>query len=76
MSHSKLFTFTDDIDVPSDNNHEESQSRPAVTVQKNSDANGSEGRAATHAILMSVFRTLKQRGHNPDSAVFNRVPTQ
>ena len=38
-------------------------------VRKNSYANGSEDGAETQAVLMSVFRTLKQRGHNPVSAV-------
>ena len=40
-----------------------------MIARKNSYANGSEDGAETQAILMSVFRTLKQRGHNPVSAV-------
>ena len=35
--------------------------------------NGSEEGAETQAVLMSVFRTLKQRGHNPISAVVDAV---
>ena len=66
---SELFTFLDHSEVPSDNNHGERQIRPAVIARKNSYANGSEDGAETQAILMSVFRTLKQRGHNPVSAV-------
>ena len=69
----ELFTFLDHPDVPSDNNHAERQIRPAVIVRKNSYANGSEEGAETQAILMSVFRTLKQRGHNPVSAVLDAV---
>src|SRR3954454_9679346 len=70
---SELFTFLDNPDVPSDNNHGERQIRPAVLVRKNSYANGSEDGAETQAVLMSVFRTLKQRGHNPVSATIDAV---
>lgn len=69
----ELFTFLDHAEVPSDNNHGERQIRPAVMVRKNSYGNGSEDGAETQAILMSVFRTLKQRGHNPVSAVLDAV---
>lgn len=70
---SELFTFLDNPEVPSDNNHGERQIRPAVIARKNSYANGSEDWAETQAVLMSVFRTLKQRGHNPVSAVQEAV---
>lgn len=69
----ELFTFLDHPEVPFDNNHGERQIRPAVIARKNSYANGSEAGAETQAVLMSVFRTLKQRGHNPVSAVLNAV---
>jgi len=69
----ELFTFLERSEVPSDNNHAERQIRPAVIVRKNSYANGSEEGAETQAVLMSVFRTLKQRGHNPVSAVLDAV---
>jgi transposase len=69
----ELFTFLDHPEVPFDNNHAEREIRPAVIARKNSDANGSEDGAETQAILMSVFRTLKQRGHNPVSAVYVAV---
>ena len=71
----ELFTFLDHPEVPSDNNHAERQIRPAVIARKNSYANGSEDGAETQAILMSVFRTLKQRGHNPVAAVSDAVRT-
>src|SRR5512135_43908 len=71
----ELFTFLDHPEVPFDNNHSERILRPAVIVRKNSYANGSESGAETQAVLMSVFRTLKQRGHNPVSAVVNAVRT-
>jgi transposase len=69
----ELFTFLDHPEVPSDNNHAERQIRPAVMVRKNSYANGSDDGAETQAVLMSVFRTLKQRGHNPVSATLEAV---
>jgi hypothetical protein len=72
---SELFTFLDHPEVPSDNNHGERQIRPAVLVRKNSYANGSADGAETQAVLMSVFRTLKQRGHNPVSATIDAVRT-
>jgi transposase len=72
---SELFTSLDHPEVPSDNNHGERQIRPAVIARKNSYANGSEDGAETQAVLMSVFRTLKQRGHNPVSAVLDAVRT-
>jgi transposase len=71
----ELFTFLDHPEVPSDNNHSERQLRPAVMVRKNSYANGSADGAETQSVLMSVFRTLKQRGHNPVSAVLDAVRT-
>lgn len=70
---SELFTFLDHDGVPFDNNHAEREIRPAVIARKNSYANGSEEGARTQATLMSVFRTLKQRGHNPVAAVTQAV---
>jgi transposase len=69
----ELFTFLDHPEVPPDNNHGERQIRPAVIARKNSYANGSDDGAETQAVLMSVFRTLKRRGHNPVSAVLDAV---
>lgn len=61
----ELFTFLDHPEVPFDNNHAERTIRPAVIIRKNSYANGSEDGADLQAVLMSIYRTLKQRGHNP-----------
>jgi transposase len=72
---SKLFTFLDHIDVPADNNHAELEIRPAVMMRKNSFANGNDEGAETKSVLMSVFRTLKQRGYNPISAVLDAIRT-
>ncbi|REJ81242.1 MAG: IS66 family transposase, partial [Planctomycetota bacterium] len=62
---SELFTFLDQVDVPFDNNHAEREIRPAVIMRKNSYGNRSDRGAETQAILMTVLRTLKQRGHQP-----------
>jgi len=60
-----LFTFLDRPDVPFENNLAERMIRPAVILRKNSQSNRSEKGAATQAVLMSVYRTLKLRGHDP-----------
>ena len=60
-----LFTFLDQPDVPFDNNTAERGVRPAVIIRKNSYGNRSERGADCQSVLMSVFRTLKQRGHDP-----------
>ena len=39
--------------------------RPAVILRKNSQSSRSEKGAAVQAVLMSVLRTLKLRGHDP-----------
>ena len=72
---SDLFTFLDYNNVPSDNNHAERAIRPAVIIRKNSQSNRSERGADTQAILMSVYRTLKQRGHQPLHAVIEALQT-
>lgn len=58
----ELFTFLDHADVPFENNHAERSIRPAVIIRKNSYANRSLRGSDTQAVLMSIFRTLKQRG--------------
>ncbi len=64
-----LFTFLDNAAVPFDNNAAERAIRPAVIIRKNSYGNRSERGADTQAVLMSVYRTLKQRGHDPLKAI-------
>lgn len=66
---SDLFTFLDQAGVPFDNNHAERSIRPAVILRKNSYGNRSRRGADCQAVLMSVFRTLKQRGHDPIQTV-------
>jgi len=60
-----IFTFLDYQEVPFENNHAERQIRPAVVLRKNSQSNRSARGAATQSVLMSVYRTLKLRGHDP-----------
>jgi hypothetical protein len=60
-----LLTFLDDPAVPADNNHGERAIRPAVIIRKNTYGNRSQRGADTQAVLMSIYRTLKQRGHDP-----------
>jgi transposase len=64
-----VFTFLDQPGVPFDNNAAERAIRPAVIIRKNSYGNRSQHGADTQAVLMSVFRTLKQRGHDPIQTV-------
>jgi transposase len=64
-----LFTFLDKPEVPSDNNHAERQIRPAVIMRKNILCNRSEAGAQTQSVLMSVYRTLKLRGHDATKTI-------
>lgn len=68
-----LFTFLDRDGVPFDNNHAERSIRPAVVIRKNSYGNRSEQGADCQAVLMSIFRTLKQRGHDPIRTLIGAV---
>lgn len=68
-----LLTFLDDPAVPADNNHGERAIRPAVIIRKNTYGNRSQRGADTQAVLMSVYRTLKQRGHNPLVSITNAL---
>lgn len=65
----ELFTFLDQPGVPFDNNAAERSIRPAVILRKNSNGNRSQQGAGTQAILMSVFFSLKKRGHNPVAVI-------
>ena len=55
--------------MPPDNNHAERQIRPAVIQRKNILCNRSAEGAEVQAVLMSVFRTLKLRGHDPTRTI-------
>jgi len=70
-----LFTFLDQPDVPFDNNTAERAIRPAVIIRKNSYGNRSQRGADCQAVLMSIFRTLKQRGHDPIQTIVDALAT-
>ena len=70
-----LFTFLDHAGVPFENNHAERAIRPAVIIRKNSYCNRSERGADTQAVLMSIYRTLKQRGHDPIQTIVQALQT-
>lgn len=68
-----LFTFLDYPEIPWENNFGERQIRPAVIIRKNSQGNRSEHGAEVQAVLMTVFQTLKMRGHNPIETVVSAM---
>ena len=70
-----MFTFLDYDDVPADNNHAEREIRPAVIMRKNIYANRSKKGAHTQEVMMSVYRTLKLRGHDPIKTIAAAVAT-
>ena len=70
-----IFTFLDYADVSFENNFAERQIRPAVILRKNSQSNRSARGAATQAVLMSVYRTLKLRGLNPTQTIADALKT-
>ncbi len=71
----ELLTFLNEPEVPFDNNHGERVIRPAVMIRKNSFGNRSDRGADTQAVLMSVYRTLQQRGHAPLKTVVDALTT-
>jgi len=71
----ELFTFLDKPGVPFDNNLAERAVRPAVIIRKNSYANRSQQGADVQAVLMTIYRTLKQRGHNPLQTITEALRT-
>lgn len=71
----ELFTFLDRPEADWNNNFAERQIRPAVILRKNSQCNRSERGAATQAVLMSVYRTLKLRGLDPRATIKQALRT-
>ena len=47
----------------------------AVILRKNSDGNRNDHGADCQAVLMSLFRTLKQRGHDPIKTILSALQT-
>jgi transposase len=70
-----LFTFLDYPEIPFENNFAERQIRPAVILRKNSQSNRSERGAQTQAVLMSIYRTLRLRGHDPLRTITDALRT-
>ena len=68
-----LLTFLDKEGVPFENNHAERSIRPAVILRKNSYGNRSDHGADCQAVLMSIFQTLKQRGHDPIRTIISAL---
>ena len=60
-----LLTFVEFAGVPSSNNAGERAIRPAVLMRKVSQGNSTVKGAQTRSVLMSIYRTLKQRGLDP-----------
>jgi transposase len=70
-----LLTLLDEPNVPFDNHPAERAIRPAVMIRKNSFGNRSERGADAQAVLMSVYRTLQQRGHAPLKTIVEALST-
>jgi transposase len=71
----QLFTFLDKPGVPFDNNLAERAVKPAVLMRKTSFANHSQQGADVQAVLMTLYRTLNQRGHNPLQTITKALET-
>ena len=70
-----LFTFLDYPEIPFENNFAERMIRPAVILRKHSQSNRSDRGASTQAVLMSVYRTLKLRHHDPLHTIADALRT-
>jgi transposase len=70
-----LFTFLDYPRIPFENNCAERMIRPAVILRKNGQSNWSDRGARTQAVLMSVYRTLRLRGHDPLQTIADSLRT-
>lgn len=70
-----LFAFLDRPEIPWENNFAERMLRPAVILRKNSQSNRSEKGAAVQSILMSVYQTLRLRGHSPTKTIADALRT-
>ena len=70
-----LLTFAEFPEVPATNNRAEREIRPAVVMRKMSYGSNSPQGAATRAILMSIYRTLKSRGLDPLAQTRNALQT-
>jgi transposase len=70
-----IFTFLDYPEIAFENNFAERMIRPAVILRKNSQSNRSDRGAVTQAVLMSIYRTLRLRGHDPLQTIAESLQT-
>jgi len=70
-----IFTFLDYPEIAFENNFAERMIRPAVILRKNSQSNRSDRGARTQAVLMSIYRTLRLRGHDPLQTIAESLRT-
>ena len=68
-----IFTFLLDKNIDHTNNRAEREIRPAVIMRKVIQQNRSDKAAHTQEVLMTVFRTLKLRGHDPVKTVVSAL---
>jgi len=68
-----LFTFLLDENIDHTNNRAEREIRPAVIMRKVIQQNRSDKAAHTQEVLMSVYRTLKLRRHDPVKTVVSAL---
>jgi len=71
-----IFTFLDYPEIAFENNFAERQIRPAVILRKNSQSNRSDRGAVIQAVLMSIYRTLRLRGHDPLQTIADALRTR
>ena len=71
----QLFTFLDHPEIAWENNLAERMLRPAVIMRKTSQSNRSEQGAAVQSILMSIYQTLRLRGHSPTKTIAAALTT-
>jgi transposase len=70
-----LLLFVENRDVPSSNNRAEREIRPAVLMRKVSQGSVTSAGSQTRSVLMSIYRTLKQRGVDVLSATESALRT-
>lgn len=70
-----LCTFLDKPEVPLNNSLAERAIRPALILRRNSQSNRSEQGTPTHAIPMSLYRTLRLRGPDPTKSITSALRT-
>jgi hypothetical protein len=68
-----LLTFLRHPEVQPTNNLAEREIRPAVIMRKILQGNRSERGAQTQVVLMSIYRTLRRRGHDPLSTLLQAL---